>query len=397
MRRLGLGAPIAFFALTGAIGPQDILSLLAAQKKETPRWMMTLEPAHFASSFAPSIGPDLALADPSKPAGFRDPAEAARIEGPVMMLTAADGSAEAVPVYGLRDVLKGSAPQDLPETIAVNRSTKSDRLISMAPDRHMVDMAAGAVFALPSILDEDSKGDLPKVAFVLPEPMGPMKPLEPGVVVDELAEPHPIEMQKMMMARNAAAASLSLVSAYAPDTLANTKDPFDALFGAAQYEDDMPPPEDPENPHWWAQKPLPASAYSDKEQKCLAEAIYFEARGENEDGQVAVAQVVLNRVKNPAYPDSICGVVYQNQNKRNRCQFSFACDGIPDRISQPASWSTAKKLAKQVTSGERYLKMVDASTHYHATYVAPRWRKSMAKRGQIGLHVFYKTYAGGWK
>ena len=111
---------------------------------------------------------------------------------------------------------------------------------------------------------------------------------------------------------------------------------------------------------------------------------------------MAVAQVVLNRVKNPSYPDSICGVVYQNRHKRNRCQFSFACDGIKDKIASPAAWSTAQRLSREVLNGSRYSKMVDASTHYHATYVNPRWAKAMAKRGQVGLHIFYKTYAGGW-
>ena len=75
--------------------------------------------------------------------------------------------------------------------------------------------------------------------------------------------------------------------------------------------------------------------FSAKEQKCLANAIYFEARGETLRGQAAVAQVVLNRVRNPAYPETICGVVYQNQNLKNRCQFSFACDGKKDRHRQP--------------------------------------------------------------
>ncbi|MEC9401648.1 MAG: cell wall hydrolase, partial [Pseudomonadota bacterium] len=77
-------------------------------------------------------------------------------------------------------------------------------------------------------------------------------------------------------------------------------------------------------------------------------------------------------------------------------QFSFACDGIKDRISSPTAWATAQKLARDVADGKRYSKMVDASTHYHATYVNPRWAKSMAKRGKVGLHIFYKTYAGGW-
>ncbi|MEO9961273.1 MAG: cell wall hydrolase, partial [Nisaea sp.] len=77
--------------------------------------------------------------------------------------------------------------------------------------------------------------------------------------------------------------------------------------------------------HSWVATPLPASAFAEDEQTCLANGIYFEARGEEEEGQAAVAQVILNRVRNPAYPDTICGVVYQNQSWKNRCQFSFAC------------------------------------------------------------------------
>ena len=82
-------------------------------------------------------------------------------------------------------------------------------------------------------------------------------------------------------------------------------------------------------------------AVSDKELWCLATAIYFEARGESYRGQVAVAQVVLNRVKDHRYPDTICGVVFQNQSRRNSCQFSFACDGIPETINDSKSWAQA--------------------------------------------------------
>ncbi|MEL6751247.1 MAG: cell wall hydrolase, partial [Pseudomonadota bacterium] len=85
--------------------------------------------------------------------------------------------------------------------------------------------------------------------------------------------------------------------------------------------------------HKWAAKKLPASSRTAKQRRCLANGIYFEARGESVQGQKAVAQVILNRVKNPAYPNSICGVVYQNKHMRNACQFSFACDGIRDRVS----------------------------------------------------------------
>jgi len=134
---------------------------------------------------------------------------------------------------------------------------------------------------------------------------------------------------------------------------------------------------------------------SDKELWCLSTAIYFEARGESYRGQVAVAQVVLNRVKDHRYPDTICGVVFQNQNRRNACQFSFACDGIPETVNDRKSWTQAEDIARRYTDGELYLAEVGDATHYHATYVRPAWAPRMQKVTQIGLHVFYK-FKRGW-
>lgn len=138
-----------------------------------------------------------------------------------------------------------------------------------------------------------------------------------------------------------------------------------------------------------------AVAASDKELWCLATAIYFEARGESYRGQVGVAQVVLNRVKDHRYPNTICGVVYQNQSRRNSCQFSFACDGIPETINDRVAWVQAEDIAKRFTDGELYLTEVSDATHYHATYVRPAWAPRMQKVTQIGLHVFYK-FKSGW-
>ena len=138
-----------------------------------------------------------------------------------------------------------------------------------------------------------------------------------------------------------------------------------------------------------------AMQVSDKELWCLATAIYFEARGESYRGQVAVAQVVLNRVKDHRYPDTICGVVFQNQSRRNSCQFSFACDGIPETINDRKSWAQAEDIANRFTAGQLYLTEVGDATHYHATYVRPAWAPRMNKVTQIGLHVFYK-FKRGW-
>ncbi len=134
---------------------------------------------------------------------------------------------------------------------------------------------------------------------------------------------------------------------------------------------------------------------SSKEMWCLATAVYFEARGESYRGQVAVAQVVLNRVKDHRYPSTICGVVFQNQSRRNACQFSFACDGIPEAVTERKPWEQAEDIAKKVVDGELYLTEVGDATHYHATYVRPAWAPRMQKVTQIGLHVFYK-FKRGW-
>lgn len=148
--------------------------------------------------------------------------------------------------------------------------------------------------------------------------------------------------------------------------------------------------------HPWVQNPLPPIVHEAKEQQCLAEAIYFEARSESEAGQAAVAQVVLNRVRNPAYPDTICEVVYQNKDMRGRCQFSFACDGIADRVRSKRAWKVAQRIARDVTDGTIWVEDVGDSTHYYAYYVRPGWAKRMIKVDRIGAHLFYRTKNGGW-
>ncbi|HYP58573.1 MAG TPA: cell wall hydrolase, partial [Beijerinckia sp.] len=131
-----------------------------------------------------------------------------------------------------------------------------------------------------------------------------------------------------------------------------------------------------------------------REKRCLAEAIYFEARSEPEEGQAAVAQVVLNRASSGLYPASICGVVYQNRQRYHGCQFSFACEGKSLRINEPDAWHTAVRIAEAVSQGKTYLSDVGGSTHYHANYVRPRWAKALKKMDIIGHHIFYKLRPG---
>jgi len=129
---------------------------------------------------------------------------------------------------------------------------------------------------------------------------------------------------------------------------------------------------------------------SQKDIWCMATAIYFEARGEAYRGQVAVGQVVMNRVAHPIYPKSICQVVFQNQQMHNACQFSFACDGIPETINDPVAWKQADTIARGVISGSLYLPEVGKATHYHANYVYPDWAPRLKRVTKIGHHIFYQ-------
>jgi spore germination cell wall hydrolase CwlJ-like protein len=129
--------------------------------------------------------------------------------------------------------------------------------------------------------------------------------------------------------------------------------------------------------------------FEERERRCLATAIYFEARGEPVRGQVAVGQVILNRVRSPLFPETICGVVFQGQMHPG-CQFSFTCDGHTDNPRNDEQWAQAQKIAKKITTGELWLPEVGYSTYYHANYVSPRWVGSMSRIDKIGRHIFYK-------
>lgn len=125
------------------------------------------------------------------------------------------------------------------------------------------------------------------------------------------------------------------------------------------------------------------------EENCLARAVYFEARSESELGQLAVAKVILNRVKDPNYPKSICGVVYQGSGSRNSCQFSFACDGLPDDVRHPGAWAHSKAIAQKAIAGDATIAGMGSATNYHADYVKPRWARNMKRLIKIGHHIFY--------
>jgi spore germination cell wall hydrolase CwlJ-like protein len=135
---------------------------------------------------------------------------------------------------------------------------------------------------------------------------------------------------------------------------------------------------------WLMARPAPEG---DAEWQCLTEAVYFEARGETLDGQIAVAEVILNRVDSPLYPRTVCGVVKQRGG--GGCQFSYVCDGRADRMRDKASADRAGRIARALLDGAPRI-LTEGATHFHTRGVRPGWSKRFAKTAAIGAHLFYR-------
>lgn len=308
------------------------------------------------------------------------------------------GGGRFAPGVGVVALRSGSVIEDTPDEARINRVDKRGRLVAIAPAAPPKSFNAGSVFERTSMLAPAEPDQIETaMAFVEPE----IK----GKEIEIAAAFHPLDEGKSNAGVPAFLASLVtndradvLASAYAPSGPDYARaSPFASLLGPEEDENGgrfIPPVTDGD--HAWMSKPLPAHVFSAAEQKCLAEGIYFEARGENVKGQAAVAQVILNRVRNPAYPSTICGVVYQNRSWRNRCQFSFACDGTRPKVRSQQHYRVAQEVAMAVTAGKVFIPEVGSATHYHATYVNPRWARTMERMKKIGLHIFYRTHGGGW-
>jgi spore germination cell wall hydrolase CwlJ-like protein len=281
----------------------------------------------------------------------------------------------------------------LPDEDRVTRSLKKGRVIAVEAMQPPKAFTAGSVLKRTSSLMDPKKTPNELTAFVRSK----AKPVELAAFYFKKPEPAAdIGVPPMLASLVTNRQADVLATAYAPaEPDFASVSPFDALLTRKPESGRFVPTIGP-NDHAWAASVLPPSVFSAREQQCLASGIYFESRGESVKGQAAVAQVILNRVRNPAYPDTICGVVYQNEDWRNRCQFSFACDNIKDRVNSQHHWKVAREVALAVTAGKIWLKEVGSSTHYHAIYVRPGWARTMKKVGRIGLHVFYRTYGGGW-
>ncbi|WP_095588833.1 cell wall hydrolase [Actibacterium ureilyticum] len=133
---------------------------------------------------------------------------------------------------------------------------------------------------------------------------------------------------------------------------------------------------------------LPAAS-GGAEWECLSEALYFEARGESVKGQFGVAEVILNRVDSPNYPNSVCGVVNQGTGRKFQCQFTYTCDGKKEVINEPAAYRRMGKIARLALDGAGG-NLTAGATHYHTKAVSPRWSRTFQRTATIGVHHFYR-------
>lgn len=326
----------------------------------------------------------------------------AHIQAPIgetVALTSADKlgkeKVQLASINSPKSLVVSKAIKQPPKPQKINKAIKGNRVLQTTARQAPEKFNAGSVLERHSLIEPIDQGKKQVLAFVKPKPN--KEALQVAAVFHPKKKKQknflpktkhlPVQVAKLVKQSQG-----SLLS-YAPKPKVQ-QSPFSAVLTEAKPVKIVPKLN--KGDHRWALNPLPKNSFSKKQQACLARGIYFEARGESVKGQAAVAQVILNRVRNPHYPKSICGVVYQNQNWYNRCQFSFACDRIKDRVRNKKLYKVAQHIASETTAGRIWFPQVGSATHYHATYVAPRWRKKMKRVGRIGLHIFYRTYGGGW-
>lgn len=426
----GLGLCIFALAPTES-GYQDIASLLARQPGVTERWQKRV--------FAPSVSSiQVATFSFGRPIGTAS-------RNPNLQLASLDNSGIDITGALTRNPLvqppRRYEAADFPK---VDRSLKGDRLAIRAPEIVVPDepakqdsfddnrsvMGAKTVDALPPAehapldpeLDEALRAP-PLAQYDASQPVQPTEdakadaaviPVEPAPAKDGFS----VKTASLFFGSSSLGASVETMERWQPGeepTIVmpgitmpgSTLDP-DMKATAALPKATISPTDGGESvagkgevnsANQRAKTPAERMGLTDqtrgKQEKCLAEAVYFEARGEAVRGQMAVAQVVMNRVFSGFYPTTVCGVVYQNKHRRLACQFTFACDGIPDVVKEPDMWERARKIAKATLDGRIWLPEVAKSTHYHAYWVHPSWVREMKKMYKTGVHSFYRPRAWG--
>jgi spore germination cell wall hydrolase CwlJ-like protein len=402
-----LGLALALFLSTAtSVGYQDLRSLIAQQPQVAAHWHDHLIASPFGTIHAAtfSLPRPLGTAMPD-PKGFR--LASFEVDEPAPVIADADPGEVADP-----------APMRFP---IVDRWGKGDRLLPR-PQGPATERAAGGPEPLPPDLAAAMGGPsaAAKDLQAAPPPTDPQSSKADNVdlsILDAAADPDPTRRTAEIYFDNAPATqALAVIEPWArgaEPTLIEPRQRVDSdikqaalnptaagvdpqsetagvtVAGKGEVTGEGHRPKSPAERLGLDEK---ARA---RAEKCLANAVYFEARGEPVRGQIAVAQVVMNRVFSGYYPSTVCGVVYQNANHHLACQFTFACDGIPDVVNEPEAWIRAKQIATATLDGRLWLPEIGKATHYHAYWVHPTWVRTMHKLSRIGVHTFYRPRRWG--
>jgi len=419
----GLG--LCTFALTPTeVGYQDIASLLARQPGVAERWQSRVYSANRIQLATYSFG---------RPIGTYAP------QTVTYRLASLDNRGFDVTGSVRRNAIAQNPPRYQPSDFPkVDRTLKGDRLM-IAPPQPAVPANAAPATEDPATSNSSVIGaktaDIsaerapldPELAEALNSPPLPQyEPLrsQPGgseaatdsesipVETTRPQDPFSVKTASLFFGSNSLGAPLETIERWQPGeepvvVLPGGADDPDMkaiaslpATGTAESGESIAPKGEVNSDNQRAKTPAERLGLFDeksraKSEKCLAEAVYFEARGEAVRGQIAVAQVVLNRAFSGFYPTTVCGVVYQNKHRHLACQFTFACDNVADIVREPDMWDRARKIAKAMLDGQLWLPEVGKSTHYHAYWVHPSWVSEMKKMYKFGVHTFYRPRAWG--
>ncbi|WBL80526.1 cell wall hydrolase [Bradyrhizobium xenonodulans] len=434
-RFASFGIGLCIFALMPReTGYQDISSLLARQPGVAERWQKQV--------FSAASSIQLATYSFSRPIGTSVPQSA------MVRLASLDGR-DITGAIGRNPALQAPPRYQAADFPKVDRSMKGDRLASVTPTQAPETTAPSvapenpatsnsSVFgaktaALPQAMSPESAAALdPELAEALRAPPLPqyanppqasdaarafaVEPLEAlkqaTIPAAPPRDPFRVKTSSLFFGSSSLGGSLESIESWQPgaEPLIVTPDPdlkvtasltppTEAIAKDIESGESVAPKGEVNADNQRARSPAERLALDDKSraksEKCLAEAVYFESRGEAVRGQMAVAQVVMNRVFSGKYPDTVCGAVYQNKHRHLACQFTFACDNNADVIREPEMWERAKKISKAMLDGQIWLPEVGKSTHYHAYWVRPSWVAEMKKMYKTGVHTFYRPRAWG--
>jgi spore germination cell wall hydrolase CwlJ-like protein len=374
-----LGTALAFATIPNQIGFQDLGALIASQPGVSQRWRAyAFGPTHATTS--------VARLDMPRPIGTAIPK-------PPLYVLASVNPNEIVGALGRQLLGDPHAPVQFP---SVNRGGKGDLLVRR-PRAPMPAPTLSAADIVPDVETELPFADLvthaPAVATLGVKPVQNATPKtghraaagEGRVFFGTtfLGSPrNTIEPWAAGQAPKIVRGEDFKLAALTPPDSADTPGETIARKGEVTGIDQRPM-----SP---AERLKLTSASRARAERCLTNAIYFEARDEPVRAQIAVAQVVLNRTFSPYYPNDVCGVVYQNAGRHLACQFTFACDGKSKAIKEPDAWDRAKKIAAETLDGKLWMPDVAKSTHYHDDWAHPNWVREMKRMDKLGGLIFYR-------